>query len=73
MTITHTYTGGGDFYPGLPAIDLDATALTPEQLAMLVEGIKRGMYAPKKNKPAPAETIKADEPAKILSEDTTTG
>lgn len=66
---THKYIGNGAFYPGLPALDLNEANLTPEQKALLKTGVEHGMYevvahAPKKPKAAPA-----DDPAEILSED----
>ena len=58
MTITHRYTGHGDYFPGLPAIDVDALTLTPEQLGLLADGIKQGMYAPiSLTDPAPVEEV----------------
>jgi len=40
----YKYAGAGEFYQGLPMIDLDDADLTDEQIALLVIASQRGYY-----------------------------
>lgn len=40
----YQYIGNGDFFQGLPAIDLDDTDLTDSQIALLIIAAERGLY-----------------------------
>jgi len=58
----YKYVGSG-YYPGLPACDLDAETLTPEQLALLAAGAESGMYIldkPARGKNTPRESVEND-------------
>ena len=46
MKYKYTPSGSGEYYPGLPACDLDDATLTAEQKKLLAAGVSKGIYKP---------------------------
>jgi len=40
----YKYIGNGDYIQGLGAVDLDDSKLSPEQKALLEQGVTKGLY-----------------------------
>ena len=60
----YKYQGNGNFYPGLPAQDLNDADLSDDQKALLQIGVDAGIYAPiveKPAKPARSEPVEPKE------------
>ena len=54
----YKYVGGTDYLEGLPACDLEDSALNEAEKKLLAVGVLRGMYVPVQRKPAKTQVEK---------------
>jgi hypothetical protein len=54
----YKYVGGTDYLEGLPACDLEDSALNEAEKKLLAVGVLRGMYVPVQRRPAKTQVEK---------------